>query len=81
MVPSVRQLFAARLTSTPKTSSPTNLLPTSGKRALDLTELKKTDPLTQGSVKRRADDATLSLPRTTTDPRGQEDMQLEANPA
>lgn len=44
---------------------------------LDLEEMKETDPLTQGSVKRRADDATPSLPRTT----GQEDMQLEANPA
>eukprot|EP01032_Pedospumella_encystans_P010841 gene10841-12654_t len=84
-----RQLFAARLASTPKTSSPTNPLfsPIPGKRVLDLEELKKTDPLTQGSMKRRADDATPSLPRTTTplvtmtDPRGQEDMQLEANPA
>eukprot|EP01032_Pedospumella_encystans_P009504 gene9504-11180_t len=58
-----------------------------GKRVLNLEELKKTDPLTQGSVKRRADDATPSLPRTATpaatitDPRGQEDLQLEANPA
>eukprot|EP01032_Pedospumella_encystans_P009503 gene9503-11179_t len=74
-----RSLLALTTSNSTVKSKPISVM--AGKRALDLEELGKTEPLSQGSAKRRLAEVTPVLPRTPTHsalsykPHGAGDMQ------